>query len=384
MAAFSTNTNILSSHSHLPLRFSSSSNFLKTHSSLHFFPLYNKNLNSPASPIFAAPPHASAAVTTTGTESLHDFASTSTSTGWAEFGEKVSGEWDGFGADFTVEGKPIELPEMVVPEAYREWEVKVFDWQTQCPTLADQNQSSLIYKTIKLLPTVGCEADAATRYSIHERSVTQPHNSAFAYQSTGCYVALWPSIASNKLNKSKSIEVEHCLINPSDKESRVRIIQVLELLEQSCEMKLKSISVFVEQWYGPFRNGDQLGGCAIRDSAFAATQPLKASQLSGVWEGLTAVATFHTSTNNMIQQVGDECECKSIRNEDVDDDDGGLILLPKQLWCSLKKSSEDKMETWCEVGWLLDEGRAITSKCTFSSTGDLKEIAIARETATRV
>ncbi|KAL7125557.1 hypothetical protein ABFS83_14G125300 [Erythranthe nasuta] len=378
MAAFSTNTNILSSHSqhrpHLPLRFSSSSsNFLKTHSSLHFFPLYNKNLNSP---IFAAPPHASAAVTTTGTESLHDFASTSTST---EFGERVSGEWDGFGADFTVEGKPIELPEMVVPEAYREWEVKVFDWQTQCPTLADQNQSSLIYKTIKLLPTVGCEADAATRYSIHERSVTQPHTSAFAYQSTGCYVALWPSsIASNKFNisKSKSIEVEHCLINPSDKESRVRIIQVLE---QSSEMKLKSISVFVEQWYGPFRNGDQLGGCAIRDSAFAATQPLKAPQLSGVWEARTAVATFHTSTNNMIQQVGDECACKSIRN-----DDGGLILLPKQLWCSLKKSSEDKMETWCEVGWLLDEGRAITSKCTFSSTGDLKEIAIARETATGV
>ncbi|EYU40483.1 hypothetical protein MIMGU_mgv1a008050mg [Erythranthe guttata] len=386
MAAFSTNTNILSSHSqqrrHLPHRFSS--NFFKTHSSLHFFPLYNKNLNSPdtttaASPIFAAPPHASAAVTTTG---MDDFASTSTSTeaGWAEFGEKVSGEWDGFGADFTVEGKPIELPEMVVPEAYREWEVKVFDWQTQCPTLADQNQSSLIYKTIKLLPTVGCEADAATRYNIHERSVsvTQPHNSAFAYQSTGCYVALWPSsIATNKLNNSKSIEVEHCLINPSDKESRVRIIQVLE---QSSEMKMKSISVFVEQWYGPFRNGDQLGGCAIRDSAFAATQPLKASQLSGVWEGLTAVATFHTSTNNMIQQVGDECECKSIRYED----DGGLILLPKQLWCSLKKSSEDKMETWCEVGWLLDEGRAITSKCTFSSTGDLKEIAIARETATRV
>ncbi|KAL0348556.1 UNVERIFIED_CONTAM: hypothetical protein Sangu_1083400 [Sesamum angustifolium] len=269
--------------------------------------------------------------------------------GWGEFAENVSGEWDGFGADFTVQGEPIELPEMVVPEAYREWEVKVFDWQTQCPTLAQSHNNcpSLMYKTIKLLPTVGCEADAATRYSIQERNITAQHKSAFAYQSTGCYVASWPT--ANQIDSAnKSMQLEHCLIDPTDKESR---------------------------WYGPFRNGDQLGGCAIRDSAFAATQPLKASQVSGVWQGLAAVAGFNTS-QTMIQQLGDECVRKSIRDET------DLILLPKQLWCSLK-CIEDK-ETCCEVGWLLGKGRAITSKCTFSSTAELKEIAIASETATPV
>ncbi|KAK6120851.1 hypothetical protein DH2020_045407 [Rehmannia glutinosa] len=367
MAAFSANTNILppSQQRQLPTLPLRGLNLLKIHSTLQFpvntIMLLNRfHTNIAVSPFLNVD-----------TPDLGDFASTSiTPKGWAEFADNVSGEWDGFGADFTVEGKPIQLPENVVPEAYREWEVEVFDWQTQCPTLAQfhNNCPSLIYKTIELLPTVGCEADAATRYSIQERHMTPPHNSAFAYQSTGSYVALWS--ISNEL-----MELEHCLIDPNNKESRVRIIQVLELAES--ELKLQSISVFVEQWYGPFRNGDQLGGCAIRDSAFAATQPLKDSQVSGVWEGLTAVATFTTttSTHNMIQQLGDECARKSIIRDGND-----LILLPKQLWCSVKRR-EDNLETWCEVGWLVDEGRAITSKCTFSSTAELKEIALATETA---
>lgn len=92
-------------------------------------------------------------------------ASTAVSSKWMEFATNVSGEWDGYGADFSSEGEPIELPEQVVPEAFREWEVKVFDWQTQCPTLAQPHDFTLFYKLIKLLPTVGCEADAATRLS---------------------------------------------------------------------------------------------------------------------------------------------------------------------------------------------------------------------------
>ncbi|KAM0999461.1 hypothetical protein ACFX2I_006224 [Malus domestica] len=82
---------------------------------------------------------------------------------WSEFARNVSGEWDGHGADFTREGCPIELPENVVPTAYRESEVKVFDWQTQCPTLANPDEHTLLHKNIDLLPAVGCEADADTQ-----------------------------------------------------------------------------------------------------------------------------------------------------------------------------------------------------------------------------
>ncbi|KAL8463141.1 hypothetical protein ACS0TY_033971 [Phlomoides rotata] len=347
MSAFSTSTSILSPSQRrrrLRVPTPSSSNLINNHSTLHFTVNNEKQLNrfNTVAPLSGAA----------------GSASTSTTTCWVEFGEKVSGEWDGFGADFTAEGKPTELPEYVVPEAYREWEVKVFDWQTQCPTLAQSQSQSLAYKTIKLLPTVGCEADAATVHTIQERNISAA--AAFAYQWSGSYVAVW---------QNQMMELEHCLIHPRNKESRVRIIQLLELPG----LKLSSVRVFVEQWYGPFRNGDQLGGCSVRDSAFAATQPLEASQVSGLWESTSAVANFHPSQNKMIQHVGDERSSKSLRDED------DLILLPKQLWCSVKKA-DDNLDTCCEVGWLLDEGRAITAKCILSSSAELKEIAIADET----
>ncbi|XP_022135983.1 uncharacterized protein LOC111007798 isoform X2 [Momordica charantia] len=213
--------------------------------------------------------------------------------GWSDFAKNVSGEWDGYGADFSSGGTPIELPESVVPDAYREWEVKVFDWQTQCPTLAEAEHTSFMYKTIKLLPTVGCEADAATRYSIDERNVGNGANdevTAFAYQRSGCYVAVWPADGGGAY---KLLELEHCLLNPQDRESRVRVVQVVRV--EGARLVLQNIRVFCEQWYGPYRNGEQLGGCAIQDSAFASTAALKASEVVGTWQGPVSVAHFDGS-----------------------------------------------------------------------------------------
>lgn len=211
---------------------------------------------------------------------------------WPDFAKRVSGEWDGFGAEFSPEGKPFELPENVVPEAYREWEVKVFDWQTQCPTLAEPDDFIAKYKLIKLLPTVGCEADAATRHSIDERYIGGVENnvSAFAYQSSGCYVAVWCV----KHHETYSLlELEHCLVHPQNQESRVRIIQGIRV--EDSKFTMQNIKVFVEQWYGPFRNGESLGGCSIRDTAFASTEALKSSEVAGKWHGQSAVAIFHNS-----------------------------------------------------------------------------------------
>ncbi|KAG6589060.1 hypothetical protein SDJN03_17625, partial [Cucurbita argyrosperma subsp. sororia] len=152
-------------------------------------------------------------------------------------------------------------------DAYREWEVKVFDWQTQCPTLAGPEQPSFMYKTIKLLPTVGCEADAATRYSVDERNFGSGANeevNAFAYQRSGCYVAVQPieDGSSNKL-----LELEHCLVNPQDRESRARIVQ-----------KWRTA------WW-----------MRHRSSAFASTAALKASEVVGTWQGPVSVARLDGS-----------------------------------------------------------------------------------------
>ncbi|XP_068646878.1 uncharacterized protein [Aristolochia californica] len=289
-------------------------------------------------------------------------------TSWTEFARNVSGEWDGYGAEFTTEGKPIELPESVVPEAYREWEVKVFDWQTQCPTLAQTEEATLFYKSIKLLPTVGCEADAATHYSIDERHVGSLNNrvSTFAYHPSGCYAAIWP-VGDN--TTYKLLELEHCLVDPRNRESRVRLNQVVRV--DGTTMTLQNIKVFCEQWYGPFRNGDQLGGCAIRDSGFASTEAVKVSEVLGVWEGPTSVASFQKPQTNILQELVGDMPHKSRRDQD------GLVQLPRQLWCSLKERQAG--EIWGEVGWLLDRGQALSSRFVFSMEGSLKEIAIAHE-----
>ncbi|XP_021713785.1 uncharacterized protein LOC110681919 [Chenopodium quinoa] len=298
------------------------------------------------------------------------FSPSSPNSSWAEFADKVSGEWDGFGADFTTAGEPIELPESVVPEAYREWEVKVFDWQTQCPTLADPQKLLLSYRSVKLLPTVGCEADAATVYNSDDRIIGGEESSsilAFAFQNTGCYVALW-SVLENEVYRV--LELEHCLIDPRDKESRVRVIQTLRL--EDSKLKLQKIKVFCELWYGPFRNGDQLGGCSIRDSAFASTPALNASDVTGVWQSQDAVASYQTSQNKPLQELTGRSTQKIVRKEQE------LIMLPRQLWCSLKESENG--ETCGEVGWLLDPGFAISSRCIFSTDGKLKDISIGHET----
>lgn len=346
--------------------------------------LHSQNPRSSNSPLFAMPSR-----TTPISQPELDVISLPTpSPSWREFGEKISGEWDGFGADFTKEGNPIELPELVVPDAYREWEVKVHDWQTQCPTLASQEHVSLTYKLIRLLPTVGCEADAATRYTIDERTVfTNQESSAcscFAYQSSsGCYAAVWP--VKGRFDESASgnfrrmLELEHCLIHPDDGKSRVRVVQVVSLEgdHQQYKVEVQSIKVFVEQWYGPFRNGDQLGGCSIRDSAFASTPPLKSSEIIGnVWQSVGAVAKFQDSDTIIIGEYDcDEVQKTLVRVE------SNVILLPKQLWCSF--STTEDGDTFCEAGWLLSQGRAITSKFIFSNGLETqpKEIHLACETA---
>ncbi|KAG7022774.1 hypothetical protein SDJN02_16510, partial [Cucurbita argyrosperma subsp. argyrosperma] len=311
-------------------------------------------------------PAASSVVAKTALSDTHVQSQSSSSvpgSGWSDFAKNVSGEWGGYGADFSSEGTPIELPESAVPDAYREWEVKVFDWQTQCPTLAGPEQPSFMYKTIKLLPTVGCEADAATRYSVDERNFGSGANeevNAFAYQRSGCYVAVQPieDGSSNKL-----LELEHCLVNPQDRESRARIVQVVRV--EGTQLVLQNIRVFCEQWYGPFRNGEQLGGCAIGDSAFASTAALKASEVVGTWQGPVSVARLDGSQINIAQELLADDVQKSTRTE------SNLKMLPKQLWCSLKES-KDSGDACCEVGWLFDHGHAITSRCIFSSAAKLK------------
>ncbi|CAL4928821.1 unnamed protein product [Urochloa decumbens] len=297
--------------------------------------------------------------------------SSKTSSKWAEFAARVSGEWDGYGADFTAAGDPVELPENVVPEAYREWGVRVFDWQTQCPTLADPaTPCALHYRLVRLLPTVGCEADAATVHTSHRRHASSA--SAFAYAAAAAgggasYVAAWPR------GPAPVLEVEHCVARPGGAEvARVRVVQTVALGK---EPRLRGIKVFSEQWYGPFRNGEQLGGCAVREAAFAAGEKLDVNEVIGEWEATEAAAArfsgeLDPETGKFAKLSPDE-PSKVVRDAD------GVVALPKQLWSAFKEIGDG--EFLCEVGWALGGGSAATSRCVLSKDGDVKEIVAAYE-----
>lgn len=304
---------------------------------------------------------------------------------WQNFVRRVSGEWDGYGAEFSPEGNPIELPESVVPEAFREWEVKVYDWQTQCPTLAEE-KISLLYKSIKLLPTVGCEADAATRHSVDERQIGGIDNevSSFVFHSSGCYVAVWPGrslmketyvphLKDSRQNKERCniLEIEHCLVEGQNSESRVRIVQEIDLQEinekQKPEPRLQKITVYSEQWYGPYRNGEQLGGCSISGSAFASRSPLKASQIAGTWKAQNLVAELEIKSELFKGLVENG-------SEDITRDSRELVFLPNNLWCNLRLVDSNQFIS--EVGWLLDSNSAVTSNCEVSIDGKLKKSTV--------
>lgn len=55
-------------------------------------------------------------------------------------------------------GQALELPEHFVPSAYREWDVHLYDWQTQCSAQALQGGEGLRVSLKRLMPSVGVRA----------------------------------------------------------------------------------------------------------------------------------------------------------------------------------------------------------------------------------
>lgn len=73
--------------------------------------------------------------------------------GWGAFCDKVSGEWEGYEVTFTSESgsswaecTAVELPYEVVPDAFREWEIRLFDWQTQCSSYGNKEDGTVFFK----------------------------------------------------------------------------------------------------------------------------------------------------------------------------------------------------------------------------------------------
>lgn len=205
------------------------------------------------------------------------------------FTDCVSGEWEGCCVSFTGRGSMMELPELYVPEAYRDWDVKVMDWQTQtsCETkaISDDTQDGYTFRRIckRLMPTVGCEADAV---AFEEDSACLPiltapgdefpdislENKLLLYSIDDGTFALGPSA----LSGSSVIRIEHCLpceYPPRDGTAtttsaiprrRYRIEHELKNWtgkKNVASWSLKQVNIFCEEHEGDFNGGTQLFAC---------------------------------------------------------------------------------------------------------------------------
>eukprot|EP00898_Chlorokybus_atmophyticus_P003396 jgi/Chlat1/4057/Chrsp26S04109 len=271
---------------------------------------------------------------------------------WRMFVQSASGEWDGYCATFRSDGSPQELPANVVPDAFKEWEVKLYDWQTQCSVTGVDN---MLQSTIKrLLPTVGCEADAST---IHDESVSVlPRESdmlSVAYSTDGQY-SVSPAVLAPE--GKGDVNFEHCLV--SDNRERVRILQTVARAAQSKDWKLRKVTVYRERWDSEYSRGASLLSCGSKASKFAEGKRLESKELEGQWKAVDGVAVVKPAAQAAVHDALTR------------------LLLPAGIWCLLSSAGG---ALCVEAGWVHAAGKRTVSARQFSAEGALQGVTLQSE-----
>lgn len=290
---------------------------------------------------------------------------------WQSFAEHVSGEWEGITATFSPAGQPQPLPEHYVPGAFREWGVELWDWQSQCsclavpeegPDSASTGSRRLRSVVRRLMPTVGCEADAIA-FTEEDASSSSSSNSSDAsssdagsgqellYSADGSYslgLALLPAIS--KDDGPSKFQVEHCFALPTastataaDSSSgssrmRVKVVQQFRRDWSTGAWKLDGVDLHREKFDGPYTGKRELAGCGGGQPGIAQLPALQANQLAGDW---AAAATAQEDARlSCVDAAGGAPEAVQ------------LTLLPLQAWSAIQFGANGQLHR-AEAGVLL-------------------------------
>lgn len=135
---------------------------------------------------------------------------------------------------------------MYASQAYRDWGVTIYDWQSQCSMQCDA--AGLAYTHRRMMPTVGCEADAIA-FTSQEQQVFGPGAPGRgAFTPDGSYSAGPADLAGQE-----KVAVEHCLVLQHGQ--RVRLVHHLQRAAGSAAWRLASIEAHRERWEAPY-NGE--------------------------------------------------------------------------------------------------------------------------------
>ncbi|WIA14417.1 hypothetical protein OEZ85_002943 [Tetradesmus obliquus] len=199
---------------------------------------------------------------------------------WKSFAANVSGEWEGITATFTPAGEPEQLPEHYVPGAFRDWGVELWDWQSQCSSTtaaAADGRLKLRSMVRRLMPTVGCEADAIAFTEEVSGSSSSSSSSAdgaaaadagvlLVARADGSYStgpATWPAADERRFTQ---LQLEHCFVLPQQAQAgpeqqqqqqqqrfRVKVVQNFKRAwGPAGGWRLTGIDLHKEKYDGPF------------------------------------------------------------------------------------------------------------------------------------
>ena len=168
-------------------------------------------------------------------------------------------------------------------QAYRDWGVELYDWQSQCSIRADQAGATLTHR--KMMPTVGCEADAAA-FTEEGQLLLAPGTPGATYAADGAY-AVGPADLAG-LDKAA---FEHCLPVAPGK-TRVRLLHHLKRLGAERRWKVMEVELHWERYDSPHTGRRELVGCGGGMDAIAQTPRLDAAEaLGGAWSASGVVLT---------------------------------------------------------------------------------------------
>ncbi|CAG9461592.1 unnamed protein product [Pedinophyceae sp. YPF-701] len=282
---------------------------------------------------------------------------------WQSFSRAVSGEWEGVCCVFTGRGHLLEIPELYVPAAFREWDVTLYDWQTQASSTVREGTFTRMSK--QLMPTAGCEADAvAFEEEIQEAGNTP--GSGLAPLPDGGY-----SIGPTALDSSKKELAEHCV--PVGDGYRVRVSQSLRNWTGAPgKWSVAEVKVFEEEFEGEYNAGTELFACGAGTRKLSDREALDAAkELAGDW----VVAEGYPCTWAGAEGAGDAEEWLG----GVRAGGEGVVMLPGGAWSRVTASEAGVM---IEAGVMErgGSGRVVVWRRWYDGQGQLTGIAAARLT----
>ena len=325
----------------------------------------------------------------------------------SSFAEAASGEWEGAAAAFNRTGSPIELPPRYVPEAFREWGVEVADWQTQCSTEvlpvpggdAISTSFSLSYRLKRLLPSVGCEADATAFVDegVSARlggggaeigGVEAEVEARFlpAFLPDGSYALAPPCLPIDPSSKLARFEVSlplppaSCVAaDGSVSPRRVRAVLSVAADPTSTSVPpspvLVGVELFSEKRYGPYAAGrDSLAGCGGGVGPFARKDRLEEGVVErGDWRVEGGVRVSAGAPSSSSSPAPDPARGSAL----------GRLLLPLGAWAAVRACEGGVV---VEAGVVADGGAGDlvrrTGAASFdAASGALQSVELVAETA---